>query len=179
MSIYKTMWELSNKLEKMQNNGNYDIDTFINQLKFQIEQLSFFYDNLVPKQNNNPGKTFYNLKKRPSEHQLIYVNLTRGFPKELHDAHYCYVLRDCGSKFIIIPTTSLKLESPSCNPEYELDIEIKDGDTCRMNIDDIRVIDFMRIVEYKGYQDVLTNRENILKFVCKFFTKGIDLDYNV
>jgi hypothetical protein len=178
MDIYKKMWEISTKLEKMRNNDNYDVENFIQQLEFQINQLSFFYDSLVPKQNNDTGKTFFNLKSRPKEHQLIYANLTRGFPKELYDAHYCYLLKDCGCKFIVIPTTSLKLTSPPCNELFELDIDVKYGDRCRLNIDDIRVIDFMRIVEYKGYSDVLTNRKDILSFVNSFFKDKVDTEYN-
>lgn len=173
MNIYKKMWELAIILDKMQQNGNYSAEGFIKAMEFQISQLSFFYDNLVPKQGNgDPGKTFYNLKTRPKEHQLIYVNLTRGFPKELNDAHYCYLLKDCGVKFIVIPTTSIK--NDKCNDLYEKDIEVIDGNPCRLNIDDIRVIDFMRIVEYKGYADVKTKREDILKFVNDFFSDTID-----
>lgn len=174
MNIYKKMWEISSKLEKMTDSGNYDVEIFIKQLEFQVNQLSFFYDNLVPKQGNNVSKTFYNLKTRPNEHQLIYVNLTRGFPKELYDAHYCYLLKDCGCKFIVVPTTSLKEDSPPCNEEFEMDIDIKNGNKCRLNVDDIRVIDFMRIVEYKGYSDVLTDREDIISFVNNFFKDKVD-----
>lgn len=154
--------------------GNYDVEGFINHLDFQINQLSFFYDKLVPKQSKDPGKTFYELKPRPKEHQLIYVNLTREFPKELYDPHYCYVLKDCGCKFIVVPTTSIKENSPKCNEKYELDIEIVGGNPCRLNIDDIRVIDFMRIVAYKGYSDVATERKMILNFVNEFFVDTID-----
>jgi hypothetical protein len=106
---------------------------------------------------------------------LIYVNLTRGFPKELYDVHYCYLLKDCGNKFIVIPTTtSIKSDSPKCNDNFEKDIEVIDGNPCRLNIDDIRVIDFMRIIEYKGYQDVKTSRKEILEFVKKFFSDSVD-----
>ena len=175
MNMYKKLWELTTKLETIQNNGNYDAKAFINSLEFQINQLSFFYDILVPRQkDNNPSKTYFNLKKRPKEHQIIYVNLTRGFPKELYDAHYCYILKDCGNKFIIIPTTSLKDGSPDCNVNFEKDIEVLNGDACRLNIDDIRTIDFMRIVEYKGYSNVKTDRDEILKFVNNFFSDKID-----
>lgn len=177
MNIYKEMWSLALKLDQMNSNGNYNVDELINGLKFQIEQLSFFYDVLVAKQGNgDASKTYYKLKNRPSEHQLIYVNLTRGFPKELYDAHYCYILKDCGNKFIVIPTTSIIGKDIQCNPDFEMDIEIIDGDPCRLNIDDIRVIDFMRIIQYKNYFNVKTDRKNILDFVNTFFNIKIDKD---
>jgi hypothetical protein len=62
MDIYKEMWKLAIDLEKMHKNDNYSVEDFIEALKFQVDQLGFFYDYLVPKQGkSDPGKTFYNL----------------------------------------------------------------------------------------------------------------------
>jgi len=175
VNIHKEMWDLALKLDKMQQNGYYSSEDFIKSIQFQINQLSFFYDNLVPKQGGgDPGKTFYNLDHRPKEHQILYANLTRGFPKELYDVHYCYLLKDCETKFIVIPTTSIKSNSLLCNNLYEKDIEMIDGSYCRLNIDDIRVIDLMRIIQYKGYSDVKTDRKDILNFVNNFFSDIVD-----
>jgi hypothetical protein len=57
---------------------------------------------------------------------------------------------------------------------YEKDIEMIDGSYCRLNIDDIRVIDLMRIIQYKGYSDVKTDRKDILNFVNNFFSDIVD-----
>ena len=168
INVHRTLWKIANDLESMNINKNYDVEIFINHLEFQVKQLKFFYDTLVPKQGGNPSKTYYSLKTIPKEHQIIYVNLTRGFPKELYDPHYCYVLKNCGTKLIVIPTTSIKPDSKECKQGFELDIIVKDGENCRLNLDDIRTIDFMRIDERKIYQNVETDRQTIVGFVQKF-----------
>ena len=40
------------------------------------------------------------------------------------DGHWCYVLKDFGSKMLVIPCTSIKEDSPEAT-EYELDIRAK------------------------------------------------------
>ena len=45
-----------------------------------------------------------------------------GYPKETFDDHWCYILKDYGTKYLIIPTTSIKVDSGECNPLYEMDI---------------------------------------------------------
>lgn len=168
MNIYKEMWGISNVLDRIKT--QYDSEDFVEQLKFQVEQLSFFYDFLVKKQGNNPSKTFYRPKKRPKEHQIAYFNLTRGFPKELYDVHWCYVFKDFGCKLLVIPTTSVKEDSKPCNPLYEKDIQIKDftnGKISRLHIDDTRVVDLQRLIEDKGIYDIETNRKDINAFFAK------------
>lgn len=166
MNIYKELWQIANTLDKI--SSNYDSETFVDHLKFQVEQLSFFYNFLVPKQGNNPAKTFYAPKKRPKEHQVAYFNLTRGFPKELHDPHWCYILKDFGTKFVVIPTTSVKTTSAPCNPTFEYDITIKDfinSSLSRLHIDDIRVVDLQRMIVDKGFYDVESSRDDITSHI--------------
>lgn len=173
MNIYKEMWSISNTLDKIKD--NYDSETFVTHLKFQVEQLSFFYNYLVPKQGGYISKTYYNPKKRPKVHQIAYFNLTRGFPKELCDPHWCYILKDFGCKLVIIPTTSIKSDSKPCNPSFEYDIKIKNfinTSLSRLHIDDIRVVDLQRLIldtHKHNIYDVETSRENIISNVSKIF----------
>ena len=38
---------------------------------------------------------------------MAYFNIGRGFPKELMDGHWCYILKDLGYKALVIPSTSI------------------------------------------------------------------------
>lgn len=160
LDIKKEMQDIACQLESIK---NYDTVGFVSQLKYLVGQIYFFYNHLVPKQGNDESRTFYKVKVRPKEGQIAYFNLTRGFPKELYDGHFCYILKDFKSKFIIIPTTSVKSNSAECNPNYELDIEDHTKTSkSRLHIDDIRVADIQRLNPTKGIFDVITDREIIL-----------------
>lgn len=76
------------------------------------------------KNGQSPSDVIYNLppSERPREGQIAYINLRRGYPKETFDDHWCYILKDYGTKYLIIPTTSIKVDSGECNPLYEMDI---------------------------------------------------------
>ena len=63
---------------------NYDKKGFIYDIEYTLGQLEYFFDTIVPSQGGTPNSSYYYLKKLdPKEHQIAYVNLTRGFPKEL------------------------------------------------------------------------------------------------
>lgn len=159
MNIYKEMWHISNTLEKMK---NYNSERFVEELKDLVGQLNFFYDFLVEKQGGDSSKTFYQIKpsKRPREGQVAYFKLGRGFPKELYDAHYCYILKDYKVKYIVIPMTSVKDDSEP-DPKFEFDITTKNfinNLKSRLHIDEIRTVDIQRLVQDKGSYNIVEEK---------------------
>lgn len=132
-----------------------------------LQELAFFYNRIV-KAGQDPSNVIYNLppSKRPKEGQIAYFNLRRGYPKETHDDHWCYILKDYGTKFLIIPTTSIKANSTNCNPLYEMDIDDKTpAGKSRLQFTDMRSVDVMRVCQSvnPNYYDVITDRSEILK----------------
>lgn len=160
--IYKKLWGIANSLE---NTKNYDTEGFVEQLEYTVSQISFFHNVLVPK-TGNVSKTFFDVKGgKPKEGQVAYFNLTRGFPKELYDVHYCYILKDFESKFLVIPLTSVKNTSGEPNPKFEFDIKIKNfvnDSLSRVHIDEMRILDAQRLIVEKGYHNVEDKREEII-----------------
>jgi hypothetical protein len=147
-SIKSNMIQATKILENMK---NYDSEQFSLQLLLMLRELEHFYNRLVPQQGNDPSKTFYNVKpisKRPNEGQVSYFNLRRGYPKELFDGHWCYVLKDFKTKFLIVPLTSVKTDDPIS--EYEIEITIDNfmnNLSSRLQVTDLRFIDIQRINE--------------------------------
>jgi len=162
-NIYKSMWGICRQMEELKNVDRYDVDMLLYSLSYQMKQLIFFYRDLIDKQGTNDANmTYYNLTPNPNEHQLIYVNLGRGFPKELYDGHWCYLLKNCGTKLLVIPTTSIKETSSTDEQDYYFDIEEADNGKSRLRFDEIRTIDKMRVVtKNKPYRDVITDRKLI------------------
>ena len=96
-------------------------------------------------------------------HQMAYFNIGRGFPKELMDGHWCYVLKDFGSKMLVIPCTSIKEDSPEAT-EYEVDIRAKIRKypiRSRMQLSDMRVVDLQRLDIRKRFCNVITDKKEI------------------
>lgn len=150
-----------------------DVDGFVTDLEYLVGQLSYFYNNLTPKQTGDPSTTFYKPKKLPKTHQIAYFNLTRGFPKELYGGHWCYVLKQFKSKFVIIPTTSVKEDSLKADPNFQIDIKVQgfmNGRTTRMQISDMRTVDAQRLYFNKGFYDVLTDKEYIAEEMNKILS---------
>lgn len=134
------------------NSTEYDVEKYTKAIAWQTKELEYYYCHLA-----NNGFTNYKLHKKPKVHQLAYINIGRGFPKELMDGHWCYVLKDFGSKMLVIPTVSIKNEP--LNEKYEMDIDISINDKktkSRLQLSDIRTIDIQRIYEKKGYLNVHT-----------------------
>ena len=131
--------------------------------KNRIFYLNYFYKDLIDKQGSgDANKTYYNLRPTPSEHQLIYVSLCRGFPKELYDGHWCYLLKNCGTKFLVIPVTSIKETSSSEEQSYYFDITEEDNSVVRLRFDEMRTIDKMRVItKDKPYRNIKTGRTDI------------------
>jgi len=133
----------------LKNMDHYDSEGFANQLYWWAKDLSFFY-NVVAK-DGNLDNTYYHIKpqsKRPNEGQIAYFNLRRGYPKELYDGHWAYVMKDFQFKFLIVPMTSVKKDKPP--HEYELDISVKNfvnNLQSRLKLTDMRFIDAQRVNE--------------------------------
>lgn len=168
MSIEKKMENVAKQIEGLKNDPNksglvYDIEQWIG-------GLEYFYNNLVPRQGGDPSKTFYQPKKAPKVHQIAYFNLRRGYPKELFGGHWCYVLKNYKSKYLVVPTTSVKKDSTDLNPNFEIDIEV-DGFmnelVTRLQVTDIRTLDVQRLYDKKGFYEVTTDREIVLDKLSK------------
>lgn len=165
MSIENNLQEIKRILGNMK---NYDAEGFTKDLYYWVKDLEFFYNTLVEKQDSqDPSKTFYNIRpvsNRPKEGQIAYVNLRRGYPKETFGGHYCYILKDFGNKYVVIPSTSVKDESLP-KEEFEIDIEVENfinNRKTRLHIDEIRAIDIQRIKPSKGVFNVKTDPNKIL-----------------
>lgn len=168
-NIYKEMWNIATKMDSLKSTAIFNVDMLLDELHHQLQQLIFFYNTLVQKRpDKDANQTYYNLKTEPKVHQLIYVHLGRGYPKELFDPHWCYVLKHCKTKFLVIPTTSIKETSPTEVAEYYYDIVQTTGDPSRLRLDEIRTIDKMRVVMSKGYKNISTSRSEIEKVVERY-----------
>ncbi|MGN1181776.1 MAG: hypothetical protein ACI4SR_02130 [Faecalibacillus sp.] len=166
MSIKENVEEMMKSMENLEKTGIYDVEKYSYSLLHQTSQLEYFYCHLVKENHRECDETFYHVFKRPKEHQLAYYNIGRGFPKELMDGHWCYVLKDLGYKMLVIPCTSLK--GTECNPEFEMDIDIKmygKITKSRIQLSDIRSIDVQRIDLRKPFCKVLTDKKEIMDFI--------------
>ncbi len=168
MSVNKDLYEISKSLANIKETGMYDVEKYCCSLLHLTSQLEYFYCHLVPKGSGDSTNTYYRIHQRPKEHQMAYFNIGRGFPKELMDGHWCYVLKDLGYKALVIPSTSIKNYSKPCHPQFEMDIEIDyEGKKLhsRVQLSDIRSVDFQRLDLRKPFCNVYTSRDLICKFV--------------
>lgn len=169
MSVSQNINQLYKSLNKLSQTGIYDVEKYTCSLVHQTNQLEYFYCNLV--HDGNVKDTFYNCHKMPKEHKLAYFNIGRGFPKELMDGHWCYILKTVGCKSVIVPCTSIKDEN--INSTYEFDIEVKMNNKrvrSRLQLSDIRTVDNQRLDIRKRLCTVLTDekiiKEKVKKFLC-------------
>ena len=172
MSIHDNLAEISKSLENLEETGIYDVEKYSCSLKHFTNQLEYFYCHLVKDGGRDIDSTYYHLPCRPKIHQLAYFNIGRGFPKELMDGHWCYVLKDLGYKMLIIPCTSLK--GTSCNPEFEFDIDVMMSKTktkSRLQLSEIRCVDMQRLDLRKPFCEVLSNRQEIIDYVEEHLLK--------
>lgn len=161
--------ELKNYLNKLDESGLYDAEKYSRSLLHQTSQLSYFYCSLV--KDGSPSDTYYHVHKRPKEHQMAYFNIGRGFPKELMDGHWCYIVKDLGYKMLIIPCTSIKKESSPLNPHFEKDLIVIDDHGMithsRMQLTDLRTVDIQRLDCRKPFYTVCDDREEIRNFIIE------------
>lgn len=169
MSIQSNLVEINKSLRKLEESGIYDVEKYSYALLHQTNQLEYFYCHLVKDGDSN--QTYYHVQRRPKLHDLAYFNIGRGFPKELMDGHWCYVLKDLGYKMLVVPCTSIKEDSTPANPLFEMDIKIKTDlhtiTSCRIQLSDIRSIDMQRLDLRKPFYEVLTPQEEIQEFIQK------------
>lgn len=167
MSIYEDLFEVGKSLSNIEKTGIYDVEKYCCSIKHLTNQLEYFYCHLVPEGSKDTDATYYHLQKRPMEHQLAYFNIGRGFPKELMDGHWCYILKDLGYKMLVIPSTSIKQNSKPPHPHFEMDIEITMNgkkNISRIQLSDIRSVDVQRLDLRKEFCTVKTPRNLILEF---------------
>ena len=161
--------ELKNYLNKLDESGLYDAEKYSRSLLHQTSQLSYFYCSLV--KDGSPSDTYYHVHKRPKEHQMAYFNIGRGFPKELMDGHWCYIVKNLGYKMLIIPCTSIKKESSPLNPHFEKDLTVIDDHGMithsRMQLTDLRTVDIQRLDCRKPFYTVCDDREEIRNFIIE------------
>ena len=170
MSIRNNLLEMNKSLKKLEESGVYDVEKYSYALLHQTSQLEYFYCHLV--KDGDCNQTFYHVHKRPHIHELAYFNIGRGFPKELMDGHWCYVLKDLGYKMLIIPCTSLK--GNSCNPGFELDIDVMMENVktkSRLQLSEIRCVDMQRLDLRKPFCNVLSTRKEIINYVEEHLLK--------
>ena len=170
MSIRNNLLEMNKSLKKLEESGVYDVEKYSYALLHQTSQLEYFYCHLV--KDGDCNQTFYHVHKRPHIHELAYFNIGRGFPKELMDGHWCYILKDLGYKMLIIPCTSLK--GNSCNPGFELDIDVMMENVktkSRLQLSEIRCVDMQRLDLRKPFCNVLSTRKEIINYVEEHLLK--------
>lgn len=166
MSTQSNLEEIKRSLSHLAQTGLYDTDKYTRSLLHQTSQLEYFYCHLV--KEGGCAKTYYHVPNKPKIHQLAYFNIGRGFPKELMDGHWCYVLKDLGYKMLIVPCTSIKEDSSPPNPAFEKDILMRDGEKimqCRMQLSDLRTVDLQRLDQRKSFYQVITKRQEIQEFL--------------
>lgn len=155
--------------QALDSTGYYNIFTLIEGLRHMLVQNNFFYGTLVDiASSDDPSRVYYHLKVAPVPHQLVYVQLGAGYPKEIRSPHWCYVVRVDGQKLLVIPLSSIKENSGPASVPYEFDIVEQDGTIGRMHFDDMRSIDNMRIIQKKDYREVMTSREDIMNALDKY-----------
>ncbi len=150
----------------------YDVEKYTRSLLHQTSQLEYFYCHIV--KDGDIDHAYYKVRDRPKEHQLAYFNIGRGYPKELMDGHFCYIVKDLGLKILIIPSTSIKEDSAPLDERYEKDIVITDHKKIyksRLQLTDMRMVDIQRLDDRKPYYEVMTDRNEIMHFISdRLFT---------
>jgi hypothetical protein len=80
----------------------------------------------------------------------------------------CYVLKDLSSKYLVIPTTSVK--KGRGKNKFEIDIEIIDyinDEQTRLQVNEMRCIDKQRLCYDKNFYDIGTDKKTILSEIQK------------
>ena len=150
---------MKNNIKKLEEIKSYEIAKLIRSYNYQISNLYYYYT-VIEKNNKELSK----LKKSIKSHTLIYINLGRGFPKELMDGHWCYVVRTIGdSKLFVIPTTSIKTNQINSYMHYIIEAYSKEKNIkSKLELSDIRCVDIQRTYLKKGIYKVRTSRDEII-----------------
>lgn len=157
---------LEEKLNELENIG-YDAASLKKSFEVQIEAVKYQFE-----KSQEKGKDVVivpNNIRDIVEGDIIFVNLGIGYAHEIMKPHWCYVLKDCKSKFVVIPIHTVR--GVICD-EHEIDIQtVIEGSitTSRMSLSDIRSIDKQRIDQRRSVGKVLTPRSEILESIRKYF----------
>lgn len=99
---------------------------------------------------------------------MVYVQLEIGYPGELWYGHWCYILKDVGSKFLVVPSTS---DHGNADERYDIIIDtVINGEITKsvLSLTDMRYIDKQRIDQRRPVGKVLTPKSVIRKKVFEF-----------
>jgi len=163
-SLGKMLNEIKGMPNKSSDRKSYDKVGFVYDTKRLLDTLKFFYENVVAKQTGDPKTSYYHLKINPKEHQVVYVNFNRGYPKELFDGHYCYILKKYRSLYLVIPATSVENIENDPIQDFEIDILVNGlPKAMRLNLANIRGVDLQRIYSSKGVFNVVTDKSMIIE----------------
>ena len=162
------LYEIKSIFEHLNRLKDTEYPEFNNLLEYinsWMNDLYYFYGRWSYEKGINYNMINYSPEKqgkvRPQEGQVAKFALGRGYPKEFHDVHYCYILKDFGETFLIIPISSIKDNNKEINDKYEMSIDFeRNHKDSRLIISNIRVIDCMRLVD-KCPHNVITNKEVI------------------
>lgn len=145
----------------------YDADSYLNSLIHQTKTLDFYYRNLKDGKNIETYKT-----DRPvREGDVVYVNLTRGYPMEQYDGHWCYVVRNFGYKIFIIPLCSVKAEAlnsgniSTCRFNMYVNVVFDKNikSVAKMSFSDMKSVDILRVDTRKRYGRLEISHERIME----------------
>lgn len=159
MCIKENLILMNESLIELEKTGKYDVLRYTDSLLYQTNQLEYFYCHLV--KNGDYDHTYYHVSHRPHVHELAYFNIGRGYPKELMDGHWCYVVKDMKYKVLIIPCTIFK--NHQYIHHYEMPIKVNHMNCLYcLQLSDIKCIDIQRIDLRKPFYQVLTPRHEIM-----------------
>ena len=165
-SMNKLLSRLNKEVSLLSKADNYDTEKYVYSLIHQTKNLRYFYTNLC--KDREPDEAFYHLPFNITKGDIVYVNLERGFPKELMDGHWCYVHKVIGCKIFIIPLKSFR-EKSTC--EYSLDVFTKINgvvDASSASLSDMRWVDIQRVHYKRGRGRLFSRSEQ------KYFEKKVN-----
>lgn len=157
--------ELYNNNMKISTLKNYEYEKYLYAMIHLTSQIYYFYHHIA--KDGPSDNVFYCRNFQSLEHRMIYINLGRGFPKELMDGHWCYVVKDYGCKILVIPSTSIKADSVY-DTNFDMDIISKDKNKTyksRLCITEMRTVDIQRIDIRKEHKIVITPKNKIKEFI--------------
>lgn len=95
---------------------------------------------------------------------LVYINYQVGYPHEMAMGHWSYVLKDVGSKLLVIPAA----HNNGKREDIDIPIATRYGDEVwdmALKTFDLRFVDVQRIYAKKGVMKCITDHSIIVKKV--------------
>lgn len=168
MKLYKKyaqqLAQINDMLKDLETVG-YDSETWLESTIHALRNILYY-------RTSETKKSYFPNGVRIKEHDIVYVNLGRGFPRELQDGHHCYVYKVIGAKAIVIPLRSnrnIKNSRLLYDIETKTDNGIKTHST--MTFSEMRTVDLLRVYLNRSCLKCVTPRKEIEdKFIS--FMKG-------